>query len=301
VRGRRQAAAVLKVSSIRGNRLALDGGAMFGHVPRSLWAKWYAPDDQNRIELTCRAFLVEDGERRILIESGVGAFFEPKYRERYGVLEVGHVLLDSLGERGLSPADIDVVLLSHLHFDHAGGVLEPFAAGEPLRLAFPRALFVTSTAAFERASEPHARDRASFIPGLANLLRESGRLRLLSPGQETCPELGTRIRCAESSGHTEGMLLPILVGNAVTAVFCADLIPGAPWVHLPITMGYDRFPERLVDEKALLYRTLGLGGLLLFTHDPDCAAATLGEESPGRYAVVNARARLDQLDLDESN
>src|SRR6478735_77158 len=296
-----QAEPVLAVSSLRGNRLALDGGAMFGHVPRSLWQKWYAPDEHNRIPLTCRAFLVEDGERRIVIESGIGAFFEPKLRERYGVVEEGHVLLDSLRKRGLGPEDIDVVLLSHLHFDHAGGVLEPFAPDQPLRLAFPRATFVTSQAAFERATHPHPRDRASFIPGLAELLQASGRLRLLGPGEERCAELGTRIRCPQSTGHTEGMLLPTLEGRGTTAVFCADLIPGVPWVHLPITMGYDRHPEELVNEKQRLYRTLGPGALLLFTHDPDAAAGTLSEESPGRYVAAAARAQLDRLDLDQAS
>lgn len=298
MQARRHAAPVLKISSIRGNRLALDGGAMFGHVPRALWAKWYAPDDQNRIELTCRAFLLEDGERRILIETGIGAFFEPKLQERYGVVETGHVLLDSLRERGLSPDDIDVVLLSHLHFDHAGGVLAPFAAGEGLRLVFPRATFVTSAAAFERAARPHKRDRASFIPGLAELLHASGRLRLLTAQEDSCPELGPRIRCVHSTGHTDGMLLPFLQGTFATAVFCADLIPGVPWIHLPITMGYDRFPEQLVDEKEQLYRQLGHGGLLLFTHDPDAAAATLGEESPGRFSAVSRHQELHRLDLD---
>jgi len=271
---------------------------MFGHVPRDLWQKWAPPDAQNRIDLVCRAFLVEDGERRILIETGIGAFFEPKLKERYGVVEDGHVLLDSLSARGLTPADIDVVLLSHLHFDHAGGALLPYADGAGLRLAFPRATFVTSAAAFARASAPHTRDRASFIPGLAALLEGSGRLRLLGPEEPTCPELGPRVRCRTSGGHTEGMLIPFLLGQSRTAVFCADLIPGAPWVHLPVTMGYDRFPERLVDEKAELYRDLGIGGLLLFTHDAAVAAGSLAEESTGRYGLGARYAQLDRLDLD---
>jgi len=289
---------VLTVSSILGNRQALDGGAMFGHVPRQLWAKWAEPDAQNRIELVCRAFLVEDGERRILIEAGVGAFFEPKLRERYGVVESHHVLLDSLAARGLTPADIDVVLLSHLHFDHAGGVLQSWEAGQPLRLAFPRAVFVTGRVAFERAHTPHTRDRASFVPGLTTLLHESGRLRLLEPGQEQSPELGPRLSLFESSGHTPGMLLPLVRGTKVTAAFCADLVPGAAWVHLPITMGYDRFPEQLVDEKAALYRAIGPSGMLLFTHDPLVAAASLREDAPGRFGTSAEHAELDRLDLD---
>lgn len=289
---------MLNVSSIRGNRVALDGGAMFGHVPRDLWSTWSAPDERNRIELMCRAFLVEDGERRILIETGIGVFFEPKYKQRFGVVEDEHVLLDSLRSRGLSPDDIDVVLLSHLHFDHAGGALLPYQDGK-LRLAFPRATFITSAAAFARAQEPHTRDRASFIPGLPELLQQTGRLRLLAPGEQTALELGPRLRCLHSGGHTEGMLLPLLVGQMTKAVFCADLIPGVPWVHLPVTMGYDRFPEQLVDEKAALYHELGTGTLLLFTHDAEAAAATLTVDPKGRYGVATRYSELDRLDLDQ--
>lgn len=290
---------MLSVSSIRGNRLALDGGAMFGHVPRDLWAGWAAPDARNRIDLICRAFLVEDGQQRVLIEAGIGVFFEPKYKERFGVVEDEHVLLDSLKARGLSPADIDVVLLSHLHFDHAGGALLPYRDGQ-LRLAFPDATFVTSRSAYERALKPHPRDRASFIPGLPELLRQTGKLRLLAPDEPTCAELGPRWRFLHSAGHTEGMLLPLLLGRATTAVFCADLIPGVPWVHLPVTMGYDRFPEQLVDEKAALYQELGSGNLLLFTHDAETAAATLAREASGRYGVGARYSELDRMDLDES-
>src|SRR5687768_11609463 len=127
----------MKLWSIIGNSQKLDGGAMFGNAPRAMWAKWLEPDAENRIPLACRALLVEGlNGRRVLFETGIGAFFEPKLRERYGVVEDRHVLLDSLANAGFSDADIDAVVLSHLHFDHAGGLLAPWEAGKPARLLF---------------------------------------------------------------------------------------------------------------------------------------------------------------------
>lgn len=271
---------------------------MFGNAPRALWERWCPPDDLGRIELACRCFLVDDGERRMLIETGVGCFFEPALRERYGVTEDAHLLLTSLEALGLSPPDIDVVFLSHLHFDHAGGLLSRYAPNQALSLAFPRAEYVVSESALARARSPHPRDRASFIPELLPLLEQSGRLVVVPAAQTTHSALGRRISLWPSEGHTPGMLLPVLEGQARRALFCADLVPGAPWVHLPITMGYDRFPEALIDEKRAMYEELGEGALLLFTHDPNLAAAELQRDQRGRYGAARGVATLVGVDLD---
>jgi glyoxylase-like metal-dependent hydrolase (beta-lactamase superfamily II) len=143
-----------------------------------MWEKWIPPDERNRIPLACRCLVVRDGKRIILLETGIGAFFEPALRERYGVVEPEHVLLDSLAAIGISPNAVDVVVFSHLHFDHAGGALVRYEAGQPPRLVFPRATYVVGAEAWQRAVSPHARDRASFIPGLTSLLAGSGRREL---------------------------------------------------------------------------------------------------------------------------
>ena len=165
----------VRLWSVEGNRQRLDGGAMFGNVPRALWAQWLAPDDENRIELACRCLLVEDLDgKTVLFETGIGAFFEPKLRERYGVVESEHVLLRSLAARGFRHEDVDVVVLWHLHFDHAGGLLSAFDEARPPELLVPAARrYVVSKAAWARACAPHPRDRASFIPELPTLLRSA--------------------------------------------------------------------------------------------------------------------------------
>lgn len=281
----------MRIWSLLGNSQKLDGGAMFGNAPKALWSRWLAPDADNRVPLACRAMLVEGlAGQNVLFESGIGAFFDPKMRERYGVVEDRHVLLDSLADAGFSPDDIDTVVLSHLHFDHAGGLLAAWREGEPMRLQFPNAHYVISRACFERADHPHARDRASFIPGLNDLLRATGRVELVDG--EHSQRLGRHVRFHFSEGHTPGLMLAEVVGDP-GVVFCADLIPGKAWVHVPITMGYDRFPELLVDEKKqFLDDKLARGVRLFFTHDPDCAMAELVRDAQGKFSVTSEQGSL---------
>jgi glyoxylase-like metal-dependent hydrolase (beta-lactamase superfamily II) len=289
---------VRTLTSVLGNSQRLDGGAMFGNAPRPLWEKWIAPDERNRIPLACRCLVVRDdgpdGGRIVLLEAGIGAFFEPASRERYGVVEERHVLLDSLAAEGIRPEDVDVVVLSHLHFDHAGGLLTPYAPGAPPRLVFPRATFVVGAEAWQRALAPHARDRASFIPGLTSLLEESGRLELAAADRSAA--LGDGFRFHRSAGHTPGLLLTEVAMPAGPVVFAADLIPGRAWVHLPITMGYDRYPELLIDEKAALLGDLEeRGGRLFFTHDPGIALGKVARDARGRYHTVDELPALRAL------
>jgi glyoxylase-like metal-dependent hydrolase (beta-lactamase superfamily II) len=280
--------------SVKGNSQKLDGGAMFGNAPKALWARWVTVDEQNRIELGCRALLVKEDRRNILFEAGIGAFFEPRLRERYGVVESAHVLLDSLAALGLRPDDIDVVVLSHLHFDHAGGILAPWQEGAPLSLVFPNAAYVVGEMAWQRAEHPHPRDRASYIPGLTALLAATGRVERVAG--ETSHTLGEGYRFHHSDGHTPGMLLAEIGMPDGPVVFCADLIPGTPWVHVPITMGYDRFPELLINEKqALLDSLLARGGRLFYTHDVRVALSCLQRDEAGKYAALDPVAELNGL------
>lgn len=277
--------------SIEGNTQKLDGGAMFGNAPKALWERWAVPDERNRIELACRALLVEEPDRRILFEAGIGAFFDPALKDRYGVQENDHILLRSLEDLELSDADIDVVVLSHLHFDHAGGVLSAWEEGQPWRLLFPNARFLVSRRAWERALHPHSRDRASFVPELVALLAASGRLELAEgPSHDL---LGPDYRLHYSDGHTPGLLMTEVPGDQGPVLFAADLIPGRAWVHTSITMGYDRYPELLIDEKrALLEDLAARNGRLFFTHDANCAVARVSRDEHGRFGTLLPKGAL---------
>lgn len=294
----------MRLWSIEGNSQRLDGGAMFGNAPRALWARWAEPDGLNRIRLATRGLLATPlAGKTVLFEAGIGAFFPPELRERYGVAEDSHVLLDSLREAGFDHADIDVVVLSHLHFDHAGGLLAPWAEGRAPELLFPNATYLVGARHWERARHPHPRDRASFIPELPGLLEASGRLEIVDGPYSRA--LGEAVRFHYSDGHTPGLMMAEIVGPRMVdgqphggVVFCADLIPGRFWVHLPITMGYDRNAELLIDEKrAFLEDKLARGVRLFFTHDTGCALAEVVRDGKGRYGTTGELAELQAMPL----
>lgn len=262
---------------------------MFGNAPKDLWQRWATPDEHNRIPLATRALLVQEPSgRNVLIEAGIGAFFPPDRRERYGVVESDHVLLDGLAAAGLGPTDVDVVVLSHLHFDHAGGLLEAWQPDRSFTLAFDRAAFVVSDAAWTRAVTPTARDRASFVDGMTDLLWATGRVEIVTGDHSTT--LGDPYRFHRSDGHTPGLLLTELEGDDGPVVFTSDLVPARPWVHLPITMGYDRFPELVVAEKtALLADLAARQAWLAFPHDHEVAMARIAPNERGSYTVTQSR------------
>ncbi len=281
----------MRAHAVLGNSQKLDGGAMFGNAPKAMWKRWAVADDDNRIDLACRCLVVRDGDRVVLCEAGIGAFFAPELRRRFGVQEERHVLLEGLAALGIAAANVDTVVLSHLHFDHAGGVLAAHVPGAPLALAFPNAHYVVGREAYARAQSPHPRDRASFVPELPGLLAATGRLELVAGDRSE--RLGARWRFHQSHGHTPGMLLAEVAGQRGPLLFAADLVPGVPWVRRAITMGYDRYPELLVDEKArLLVDLQRRAGRLFFTHDPQTAVCGLAIDEAGQVVASEPLATL---------
>ncbi|MBU1344218.1 MAG: MBL fold metallo-hydrolase [Proteobacteria bacterium] len=287
----------VRFSALMGNSMKLDGGAMFGNAPKALWRRWMQPDDHNMIHIGSRALLIETKEDVILFETGTGAYLSPDMKKRFQIVESHHVLLESLSKKGLTHEDITHVILSHLHFDHAGGLLREWQEGQKkLELLFPNAKFFVGKANFERSRTPHMRDKASFIPGLATLLEKSNRLTLLTDKAVLNLD-DLQIEFIESQGHTPGMILSYIQTQGRKMLFAGDIAPGHAWINLPITMGYDRFPEGLIDEKKQVFlRVFKDDAWIFYTHDNIYAASKLlFDETLKRFQPVDLIKDLDHL------
>ncbi len=295
----------IRLFSIEGNRQKLDGGSMFGNAPKTLWSKWIPADEHNRIDLACRSLLIKTDNLNILLEAGIGTFFSPKLKQRFGVEGNTSKLLQDLNDLGIQQTDIHAVILSHLHFDHAGGIVPPWPAiNDPdWQPYFPNAYYISTAQQIERSINPHYRDKASFVPGLAEKLRSSDRLILVDkeeqafdPNNRVLNELNEFLSFYYSHGHTPGQLHTLIHGNKQKVFFVGDLMPGMNWVHVPISMGYDRYPEQLINEKEhLLNRAFKESWLLYYTHDPKHSMSSLKKGKAGEFIPFDPVEKLDNF------
>lgn len=273
----------MKLTPVLAGYFRLDGGAMFGIVPKRLWNKLNPADDDNMCPWALRCLLVETGDRKILIDTGIGNKQGEKFRDHFRPFGDTD-LKASLARAGVTPADITDVLLTHLHFDHVGGALEYDANGRIVP-TFPNARYWTNRPHLEWALKPNARERASFLKENIVPLREAGVLEYIEVSEDDVEWLpGIRLRFLY--GHTEAMMMPLINTDSGTVVYCADLMPASYHIPLPWIIAYDLRPlETLKEKQRLLEEALAGDYLLFFEHDPETPLVRLRRNEKGRIVA----------------
>ena len=260
----------MKVYSVLAGNFKLDGGAMFGVVPKSLWTRTNPADENNKIELTTRCLLIKNGERLTLIDTGMGDKQSEKFFSYY-FLYGEDSLVKSLTKHGFHPDDITDVFLTHLHFDHSGGAVNWNADKTGYELAFKNATYWSNKSHWEWATKPNRRERASFLKENILPIEDSGQLKFIEEPKEGnfTPAKEMDFGLWFMNGHTDKQMLPHFDHNGKTFVYVADLLPTVGHLPTPFVMGYDTRPLLTVDEKeAFLNKAAEEGYYLILGHDP---------------------------------
>ena len=253
----------------------LDGGAMFGVVPKSIWNKLNPADDNNMCTWAMRCLLIQDGNRLILVDNGIGNKQDEKFLGHY-YLHGNDTLEKSLAKQGFSTDDITDVFLTHLHFDHCGGSIK--REGDKLVPAFKNAIFWSNEQHWKIATTPNDREKASFLKENILPIQESGQLKFIDYNQNSFSE---NIHIKQVFGHTEAMMLPMINYKGKTIVYMADLLPSVGHIPVPYVMAYDMFPLTTLHEKKLfLTEAVQNDYILFFEHDPkiECCSLQMTEK-----------------------
>jgi glyoxylase-like metal-dependent hydrolase (beta-lactamase superfamily II) len=269
-----------RLRTLNAGSFRLDGGAMHGVVPKTLWSTLVPCDEQNRVPYSTACLLVEGDGRRVLIETGNGDKYSPKQRSIYAMED--RTIGTALAEIDVAPETIDLVVLTHLHFDHAGGATR--FDGEALRATFPRARHVVQRRELEDATHVHERNRSSYVADDFVPLLQAGRLDLLDGEVEVAPG----VRVLPTPGHTPGHQSVLIDGgDDQRALFLGDVVPTSVHVRLPFIMAYDLEPAVTLDsKKALFARAAAEGWLLCFGHDPAVDAVRVRLDEKGRPEIT---------------
>jgi glyoxylase-like metal-dependent hydrolase (beta-lactamase superfamily II) len=270
-----------RVSVLHDGTIALDGGAMFGVVPRVVWEKRDPPDERNRVTLGLNVALIESGGKRVLVDTGMGDRWTEREVRMYGI-DRSTTLLDGLRARGLGPEDIDVVVNTHLHFDHAGGNTR--REGDSVVPTFPRARYVVQRGEWEDARHPHERSRASYREDDFVPVAEAHQLDLIDGETEVAPG----VRAVPVGGHTTHHQMVVVERGGETLVVPTDLLPTASHLPLPFVMGYDLFPVATLEAKRrLLHAAVEHGWRILFYHDARTPVGRVRREGDGYTLEVD--------------
>ena len=267
----------MKLYAIETGNFKLDGGAMFGVVPKVLWSKVYPADENNLCNWAMRCLLVVDGDRKVLIDNGIGNKQDEKWLRHY-YLNGDATLEKSLAKAGYSPEDITDMILTHMHFDHCGGSVKWNHNKTGYELTFPNATYWTSRQQFDWAIHPNRRESASFLKENIMPIQESGQLNLIEEEGEFIPNINFKLY----DGHTNGQVIPHVKYNGKTIVFMADLMPSSAHIPMPWIMAYDTRPlQTLKDRERFYAEALDNDYILFFEHDIYHEAAVLYKTEKG--------------------
>ena len=259
-----------EIFTVETGYVSLDGGAMFGVIPKSFWDKTNPADNLNRIQLAMRILVIKNDERTILVDTGVGTKMNEKLSKIYNVDHSKFDLSGSLANKGIKLEDVTDVIITHLHFDHAGGAT--YYDNNELKLTFPNAQHYVQGEQWHWANNPSDKDRASYMPENFRPILEAGKLTELEGPKELFPGVDVLV----VYGHTHGMQLPKISDGKTTLLYCADLMPTASHIPLPYIMGYDNNPlVTLEEKKRILPKAVDENWILVFEHDPFRAAGTV--------------------------
>lgn len=267
----------MKLYSINSGHFKLDGGAMFGVVPKTIWNKLNPADENNMCSWAMRCLLIQEGDRLILIDNGMGTKQDAKFFGYY-YLHGNDTLERSLNKYGFTSDDITDMVLTHLHFDHCGGSIKYNSDRTKLEPAFKNAKYYSNKKHWDWAVHPNAREKASFLKENIMPIQESGQLNFIDSNTELIPGL----TFLEVNGHTEAMMLPIINYKDTTIAYMADLIPSTGHIPIPYVMGYDMRPLATIQEKELiLNKALENNWKLFFEHDPSIECVSLERTERG--------------------
>ena len=267
----------MKFTPIETGNLKLDGGAMFGVVPKVMWQKVYPADENNLANWAMRCLLIEDGDRKILIDNGIGDKQDEKFLSHY-YLNGDDTLEKSLAKAGVKPEDITDMILTHMHFDHCGGSVKWNHDKTGFELAFPNATYWTSKKQYQWATHPNRREKASFLKENILPIEESGQLKLIEDEGEYIPGIDFKLY----DGHTNGQVIPHIHYQDKTVVFMADLMPSTAHIPMPWIMAYDTRPLQTLKDRERFYAEALAGNyILFFEHDLYHEACTLHDTPKG--------------------
>jgi glyoxylase-like metal-dependent hydrolase (beta-lactamase superfamily II) len=267
----------MKLYSLNAGYFKLDGGAMFGVVPKSIWHDLNPADENNMCSWATRCLLVEDGKRLVLIDTGMGTKQDPKFFGHY-YLHGDDNLEKSIGRHGFTLSDITDVFLTHLHFDHCGGSIRRNADRSGFEPVFKNAVYWSNQKHWDWAIQPNARERASFLKENILPLQESGQLRFIQAGES----LLEGFDFIEVNGHTEAMMLPLLNYKSGKLAYMADLMPSVHHIPLPYVMAYDVRPlQTLTEKNQVLKQAVENNWFLFFEHDPKNECCTVAKTERG--------------------